>query len=118
MSTSAMIDVYARLEPTSEIDELFERARQELKKKRTSEALETLCSALLHTHASEESYLRVARQLSGLFAERGQPTEALTLAWYTGDGDRQQRLLGAEGVSPEDRARTYMLWATQDKKRA
>src|SRR5262245_5848589 len=111
-----MIEIYARLQSESEIDELYERARHELRSKRRDDALETLCSALIHTHASEESYLRVARQLCGLFAERGRPAEALTLAWYTGDGERQQRLL--EHASAGDRARTFSLWAAADSTRA
>ena len=71
---------------------MYARARKQLKR-RADAAFATLVSALLHTHAPEESYQRVVQLLGTMFRERNLPRQALTLAWYTGDVAGQRALL-------------------------
>jgi hypothetical protein len=110
-----MIELYARLEADAEIDELFDAAKSHRRGRRIEAAIAALCSALLHTHAREEAYTRVADLLCDLFAQQGKAREALTLAWYLDDPQRQNQLL--DMVPAADRARTYGLWAESDPKR-
>jgi HEAT repeat protein len=107
----ALLQIYADAAdaPADEyIDEMYARARKELKK-RPETAFATLILALVQNHAPEESYLRVVQLLGTICRDRNLPRQALTLAWYTGDVATQRALLHL--VPLGDRGRTIARWA-------
>ena len=110
-----LLRVYADAQVDEYIDEMFARARKQVKRNADG-AFSTLVSALLHSHAPEESYLRVVELLGTLFRDRGLWRQALTLAWYTGDVAGQRALL--DKVPLGDRGRTLGRWADAVKEPA
>ena len=98
-----MLDVYARLQPEAGDRGVLERARTSCAEATRRRARNTVRRAL-HSHAQEETYLRVAPALrlcsaSGA-AGRGADARLVHRAI-----PRQHELL--ENVRPGDRARTY-----------
>jgi hypothetical protein len=103
-----LLRIYAQAQTDEYIDEMYARARKQAKRNPDG-AFVTLVSALLHSHAPEESYLRVVELLGTMCKERSLWREALTLAWYTGNVAGQRSLL--DKVPLGDRGRTLGRWA-------
>ncbi len=111
-----MIELFSRLTSDGNIDELYERGRRDTRAGKLDSAAHFLASGLLATHSREEVYRPAAALLSEVLERLNYPRGALSLAWYTGDTQRQQALL--EKVTSVDRARTYGLWAQTEPRRA
>ncbi len=107
-----MIRVFANLQAATLVQDAYAKGRQQAQRGKREEALATLLSGLLATHAREREYAELAALVSEVCAELGDPRSALTAAWYTGDRIRMQGLI--EHVPPIDRARTYAAWAERD----
>ncbi len=107
-----MIKLFSGLSAPSSIEDGYSKARQQAERARWSDALETLMSCLLVSHAREQSYAAVVTLLTEALERAGEHRAALSAAWYSGDNSHQQRLL--ERVPAVDRARTYASWAEQD----
>jgi hypothetical protein len=107
-----LLRIYAHAQIDEYIDEMYARARKQAKRNPDG-AFSTLVSALQHSHAPEESYLRVVELLGTMCRERSLWREALTLAWYTGNVAGQRALL--DKVPLSDRGRTLGRWAEAAK---
>lgn len=107
-----MIELYGRLATDGSIEEMFESGKKALRANRIEQAAHALVSGLSATHAREELYTATAQLACDVFERMNDPRAALSVAWYTGDADRQGKLL--KQVPAIDRARTYGAWAALD----
>jgi hypothetical protein len=90
------------------VDELHAEAREHRRRGQNELGAHKLCAALHQIGSEERSYQRVCRLLVEELSERQLDAEALSVAWYLGDRELQDRLLAH--ADADSSART---WAGQ-----
>ncbi|MCS6901104.1 MAG: HEAT repeat domain-containing protein, partial [Myxococcales bacterium] len=108
-----MIDLYTGKPylKDRDFDELRSEGKSALSRGRYSEAVELLFAALRgHAQVREDEFSRAALLLRDALLGLHRFAEAISLDWYLGDRESQRELL--DRLSPVDRARTLLRWAS------